>query len=138
MVGESKAIRDVKIGAYAGRQIALPRQGKGKKREWISSEESRAEVQRMRHASDALLTALANPRDDPLLTDRSGLPRRRKLLRVILDSQLKLSPKSRIVKRPTRTCSFFTGASLKSPKVRKLQEAGVELIRATALADKLI
>ncbi len=33
--------------------------------------------------------------DDPLLTDRSGLPRRRKLLRVILDSYLRIPPESR-------------------------------------------
>jgi len=67
-------------------QLALPEQRKGKKREWISSEESRAEVQRMRHAADALLTGIGTIlADDPLLTDRSGSPRRRKLLRVILD-----------------------------------------------------
>ena len=33
-------------------------------------------------------TALA---DDPLLTDRSGLPRARPLLRVVLDSTLRLA-----------------------------------------------
>src|SRR5208282_1826652 len=54
---------------------------------WITSEESRAEVHRMRHASDALLTGIGTiVADDPLLTDRSGLPRRRRLLRVILDT----------------------------------------------------
>ncbi|HTT32381.1 MAG TPA: bifunctional diaminohydroxyphosphoribosylaminopyrimidine deaminase/5-amino-6-(5-phosphoribosylamino)uracil reductase RibD, partial [Methylomirabilota bacterium] len=66
---------------------------------WITSEESRAEVHRMRHASDALLTGIGTIKvDDPYLTDRSGLPRRRPLLRVILDSRLTLSPNSRIVK----------------------------------------
>src|SRR4029077_14540053 len=114
-------------------QIALPRKGKGKNREWISSEQSRAEVQRMRHASDALLTGIGTIlADDPLLTDRSGLPRRRKLLRVILDRQLKLSPKSRIVKTANEDLLVFTWASLQSPKARKLEEARVELIRTTA------
>jgi len=114
-------------------QLALPRQGKGKKREWISSEESRAEVQRMRHASDALLTGVGTIlADDPLLTDRSGLPRRRKLLRVILDSQLKLSPKSRIVTTVEKDLLVFTAASLQSPKALKLQTAGVELVRLPA------
>src|SRR5262245_43938745 len=37
-------------------QLALSATSKSKTREWISSEESRAEVHRMRHASDALLT----------------------------------------------------------------------------------
>jgi diaminohydroxyphosphoribosylaminopyrimidine deaminase/5-amino-6-(5-phosphoribosylamino)uracil reductase len=35
--------------------------------------------------------------DDPLLTDRSGLERRRPLLRVILDSHLRLPLESRVV-----------------------------------------
>ena len=92
----------------------------------------------MRHASDALLTGIRTIlADDPLLTDRSGLPRRRKLLRAILDSQLKLSPKSRIVKTANKDLLVFTGASLKSPKARKLQEAGVELIRATARCGQI-
>src|SRR5438445_1513476 len=116
-------------------QLALPQsqkksgKGPGKRSNdpWITSEESRAEVHRMRHASDALLTGIGTIlADDPLLTDRSGLPRRRKLLRVILDSQLKLSPKSRIVKTANKDLLVFTGASLQSPKARKLQEAGVE------------
>jgi diaminohydroxyphosphoribosylaminopyrimidine deaminase/5-amino-6-(5-phosphoribosylamino)uracil reductase len=36
--------------------------------------------------------------DDPLLTDRTGRPRRRPLLRVVLDSRLRLSVDSRLVK----------------------------------------
>ncbi len=66
---------------------------------WISSPESRAEVQRMRHASDALLTGIGTVLvDDPLLTDRTGLPRRRKLLRVVMDSRLRLPLRSKLVR----------------------------------------
>src|SRR5580658_10185631 len=78
-------------------QLALPKTRGSKKREWITSEESRAQVHRMRHASDALLTGIGTIlADDPLLTDRSGLERRRRLLRVVLDSKLRLSPQARI------------------------------------------
>src|SRR5260370_3079868 len=74
-------------------QLALPKSKKN--RTWITSEESRAEVKRMRHASDAPLTGIGTIlADDPLLTDRSGLPRRKRLLRVILDAKLRLPPKS--------------------------------------------
>jgi diaminohydroxyphosphoribosylaminopyrimidine deaminase/5-amino-6-(5-phosphoribosylamino)uracil reductase len=53
---------------------------------WITSEESRAQVQRLRHRSDAVITGSGTIlADNPRLTDRSGLPRRRPLLRVILD-----------------------------------------------------
>src|SRR3981189_1841379 len=90
-------------------QLALPKQSKGKRREWITSEESRAEVQRLRHASDALLTGIGTIlADDPLLTDRSGLQRRRRLLRVVLDTRLHLSPKSRIVKTLDDDLLVFT------------------------------
>jgi len=117
-------------------QLALPRTHKksdknaGKWCGWISSEESRAEVHRMRHAADALLTGIGTVlADDPLLTDRSGLPRRKRLLRVVLDSKLRLSPKSRIVKTSDDDLLVFTHAPLASAKARKLQEAGIELVR---------
>jgi len=113
-------------------QLTLPpNQGKSRQREWISSEESRAEVQKLRHASDALLTGIGTIlADDPLLTDRSGLSRRRRLLRVILDARLRLSPRARIVKSADDDLLVFTGASLKSPKAKELQGAGVELANA--------
>jgi diaminohydroxyphosphoribosylaminopyrimidine deaminase / 5-amino-6-(5-phosphoribosylamino)uracil reductase len=112
-------------------QLVMPLVRGSKKRMWITSEESRAEVQRMRHASDALLTGIGTIlADDPLLTDRSGLRRRRKLLRVILDTKLRLSPTARTVKTVEDDLLVFTAASLKSAKARKLQDAGVTLIPA--------
>ena len=98
---------------------------------WITSEESRAEVQRMRHASDALLTGIGTIlADDPLLSDRSGLPRRKPLLRVVVDSTLRLPPKSRIVKTSDDDLLVFTCASLDSAKARQLQDAGAEVLRS--------
>jgi diaminohydroxyphosphoribosylaminopyrimidine deaminase / 5-amino-6-(5-phosphoribosylamino)uracil reductase len=119
-------------------QLALPGTRKGKKRAWISSEESRAEVQRMRHASDALLTGIGTIlADDPLLTDRTGIERRRRLLRVILDTKLRLPLKSRIVQTADDDLLVFTAASLTSSKARKLQNAGVELAQLKTRAGKI-
>lgn len=127
-------------------QLALPQgREKGLRRtvgrdghEWITSEESRAEVHRMRHASDALLTGIGTIlADNPLLTDRSGLQRRRRLLRVILDSKLRLPPKSRIVETADDDILIFTAASLKSAKARKLQNAGIEIVQVKAKAGRL-
>jgi diaminohydroxyphosphoribosylaminopyrimidine deaminase / 5-amino-6-(5-phosphoribosylamino)uracil reductase len=119
-------------------QLALSPSNKQKHREWITSEESRAEVHRMRHAADALLTGVGTIlADDPFLTDRSGLPRRRPLLRVILDSRLRLSLKSKIVASADEDLLVFTNASLKSPKARRLQNAGVELFRVPRWQGKL-
>jgi len=112
-------------------QLALPKSQQRKRRNWITSEESRAEVQRMRHASDAVLTGIGTIlADDPLLTDRSGLPRRKRLLRVILDTKLRLPSNSRIVQTADDDLLVFTAAPLDSPKARKLQKKGVELVRA--------
>jgi diaminohydroxyphosphoribosylaminopyrimidine deaminase / 5-amino-6-(5-phosphoribosylamino)uracil reductase len=54
--------------------------------QWITSEESRAAVQGLRHSVDAVITGSGTfLKDKPQLTDRTGLPRRRELLRVVLD-----------------------------------------------------
>ena len=91
----------------------------------------------MRHASDALLTGIGTIlADDPLLTDRSGLPRRRRLLRVILDTNLRLSPKSRVVGAAKSDLLVFTAASPKSPKCRVLQKAGVEVVHLNRSLSK--
>lgn len=66
---------------------------------WITSAEARAHVQELRHKMDAILVGVGTViADDPLLTDRTGFPRRRRLLRVVLDSRLRLPLESRLVK----------------------------------------
>jgi diaminohydroxyphosphoribosylaminopyrimidine deaminase/5-amino-6-(5-phosphoribosylamino)uracil reductase len=119
-------------------QLALPQAKKRGRSTWVTSEESRAEVHRMRHASDALLTGIGTIlADDPLLTDRSGLPRRRRLLRVILDTKLRLPLKSRIVQTADDDLLAFTAAPLNSTKARGLQKQGVELVRARATRGRI-
>jgi diaminohydroxyphosphoribosylaminopyrimidine deaminase / 5-amino-6-(5-phosphoribosylamino)uracil reductase len=66
--------------------------------EWITGDAARAHVQQLRHESDAIMVGVGTViADDPLLTDRTGQPRRRSLLRVILDSRLRLPLESRVV-----------------------------------------
>jgi len=65
---------------------------------WITGEAARAHVQLQRHQNDAIMVGIGTVlADDPLLTDRSGSPRRRRLLRVILDLRLRLPIESRLV-----------------------------------------
>jgi diaminohydroxyphosphoribosylaminopyrimidine deaminase / 5-amino-6-(5-phosphoribosylamino)uracil reductase len=119
-------------------QLALPQTKKRRRSTWVTSEESRAEVHRMRQASDALVTGIGTIlADDPLLTDRSGLPRRKRLLRVILDTKLRLSPKSRIVQTADDDLLIFTAAPLKSAKARRLQNVGVEIVAARTIRGRI-
>jgi diaminohydroxyphosphoribosylaminopyrimidine deaminase / 5-amino-6-(5-phosphoribosylamino)uracil reductase len=124
----------LKAGLTLDGQLAMPgpkrKSSRQKEQSWITSEESRAEVHRMRHASDALLTGSGTVlSDDPFLTDRSGLQRRRRLLRVVLDSNLRVPPNSRLVKTADDDLLVFTTAALNSAKARKLQNLGVEVVR---------
>ncbi|MGH9594814.1 MAG: bifunctional diaminohydroxyphosphoribosylaminopyrimidine deaminase/5-amino-6-(5-phosphoribosylamino)uracil reductase RibD, partial [Bryobacteraceae bacterium] len=101
----------------------------GKKRRWITSRISRAEVQRMRHQSDALLTGIGTVlADDPQLTDRTGRPRRKPLLRVVLDSRLQLPLKSSLARTAKNGLLVFTARPLGTPRARRLLRAGVELV----------
>jgi len=101
-----------------------------KKNRWISSPESRAEVQRMRHASDALITGIGTVlADDPLLTDRTGFPRRRKLLRVVMDSRLRLPLRSKLTRSADGDVVVFTREKVDSPKARALRRTGIEVVR---------
>jgi diaminohydroxyphosphoribosylaminopyrimidine deaminase/5-amino-6-(5-phosphoribosylamino)uracil reductase len=100
---------------------------------WITSEQSRYAVQHLRHEADAILTGIGTIlADDPRLTDRSGEPRRRPLLRAIVDSRLRTPLRSKIVKSAQHDVLVFTTQSLNSPKARALQRAGVEVVRVPA------
>lgn len=103
---------------------------------WITSEVARAHVQQLRHRHDALLvgagTILA---DNPLLTDRSGKKRRRPLLRVILDSRLRLPLESRIVQDATarrKEDVLVFCASADANKRAALEQRGVRVEQVSA------
>lgn len=103
---------------------------------WITSPESREEVQRLRHASDALLTGIGTVlADDPRMTDRTNLPRRRPLLRAIVDSKLRMPLRSTIVANAAKSpgsVMIFTTQSENSAKARQLAKRGVEIVRVRA------
>jgi diaminohydroxyphosphoribosylaminopyrimidine deaminase/5-amino-6-(5-phosphoribosylamino)uracil reductase len=97
---------------------------------WLTGPQSRAEVQRMRHAADAVLTGIGTVlADDPLLTDRSGLPRRRPLLRVVLDSRLRTPLDSQLVRSAQGDVLIFCGANAEPDHAAALESAGVAIER---------
>jgi diaminohydroxyphosphoribosylaminopyrimidine deaminase/5-amino-6-(5-phosphoribosylamino)uracil reductase len=98
---------------------------------WLTGTEARAEVQGMRHRSDAVLTGIGTVlADDPLLTDRSGLPRRRPLLRVVLDAHLRTPLTAKLLSTIGDSdvvifCAENTSASAENA----LRDRGADIVR---------
>lgn len=110
---------------------------------YLTGEKSRGAVQKMRHDVDAVITGINTVlEDDPMLTDRSGLPRRRPLLRVVLDSGLRIPLDSKLVRTAQEDLLIFCGVAptqrqqtLEALGVRVERVEGVEVPRG-ALAGR--
>ncbi len=94
---------------------------------WITSELARAAVQPLRWAADATMvgvdTVLA---DDPLMTDRSGLRRCRPLLRIVLDSALRMPLDCKLISTAHQDVVIFT-VSHDEARIRDLESRGVRV-----------
>lgn len=94
---------------------------------WITSDEARAHVQQLRHQHDAILVGVGTViADNPLLTDRTGLPRRRPLLRVIMDSHLRLPLQSRVAQTAAEDVLVFC-AFAEEKKKQGLLDHGIQV-----------
>ncbi len=95
----------------------------------ISGENGRRRVQELRHEHDAILiggnTAAV---DNPSLTDRSGKPRRRPLVRVVLDNRLALPLDSTLVDTAEETPAIVITNSRDKGKIADLTDRGVEVV----------
>lgn len=99
---------------------------------WITGAESRARVHQLRHEYDSILVGAGTARaDDPLLTDRSGLARRRPLTRVVVDARLELTPESQLAQtaKSAAPVVVFTSTDADETKVAALESLGVEVVR---------
>ena len=88
-----------------GKLAPLPASRYPNQPHWLTGPAARHQVQLLRHGSDAVLTGIGTVlADDPQLTDRSGilgsnnLPRRRRLLRVVLDTHLRIPLDSQLIR----------------------------------------
>ena len=111
---------DGRIAPPAGRHTA-------REPYWITSETARRAVQPLRWQADAAMTGVDTVvADDPMLTDRSGLRRRRPLLRVILDSALRMPLDSKMVNTVANDVVIFTVAKDEA-RIRQLTDRGVRV-----------
>ncbi|HUI78710.1 MAG TPA: bifunctional diaminohydroxyphosphoribosylaminopyrimidine deaminase/5-amino-6-(5-phosphoribosylamino)uracil reductase RibD [Bryobacteraceae bacterium] len=106
-------------------KISAPDDNRG----WITSERAREHVQQLRHDHDAILTGIGTVlADDCLLTDRTGLARCRPLLRIVMDSQLRLPLDSKMARTAAADVLVVT-TSASSPERRKILEGrGVQVV----------
>ena len=100
----------------------------GRTQEWITSEKARAHVQLLRHRSDAILTGIGTVlADDCRLTDRTGEERSRPLLRIVLDSQLRLPPESRLAASSNGDVLVATTSAASPERRKRLEAMGVRV-----------
>lgn len=102
---------------------------------WLTGPEARAEVHRMRAASDAVAvgigTALA---DDPLLTVRDAPAPRVAPLRIVFDNGARLPLSSRLVRSAREAPVCIVASRAPEPgRAAQLAAAGVEIIVAETL-----
>lgn len=96
----------------------------------LSGEAARSRVQELRHEHDAILVGATTAAvDDPALTDRSGKPRRRELVRVVLDNRLRLPVDSNLAKSAKETPTLVFTNNLDREKIVPLLDTGVEIVQ---------
>ena len=94
---------------------------------WVSGDDSRAIVHRIRGRMDAILVGRRTAdQDDPLLTARPPGPRR--ALRIVMDSQASLSAQSQLVKTAKESpVMIVTHPNAEEQKLRRLESFGCEV-----------
>jgi diaminohydroxyphosphoribosylaminopyrimidine deaminase/5-amino-6-(5-phosphoribosylamino)uracil reductase len=100
---------------------------------WITGAAARADAQHLRHTNDAILTGIGTVlADNPSLTDRTGLPRRRPLLRVALDSELRTPLDSELVATAANDLLLVCSNGAPAANEHELLAAGAQVHRVPA------
>jgi len=141
------------IEAFAGRitaglplvvaKVGMSLDGKigtaGKSDRWISSLEAREFGQELRLCADALLVGVGTViSDDPELTYRGKAPKTRPLLRVVLDSELRIPSAARVLQSSSQSPALVF-CRHNAPKKRRLdlERRGAEVLSVSSAGDGL-
>lgn len=105
---------------------------------WITGEVSRHAVQQLRYEYDAILVGIGTVlADDPELSFRLDRPRHRPLVRVVLDSHLRIPPTARLVRTARKWPLWIFTTEAPQEKARLLSEQGAEVIPVPARAGRV-
>jgi diaminohydroxyphosphoribosylaminopyrimidine deaminase / 5-amino-6-(5-phosphoribosylamino)uracil reductase len=106
-------------------KIAAPDDNRG----WITSEVARAHVQQLRHDTDSILTGIGTVlADDCLLNDRTGLPRSRPLLRLVLDSLLRIPLHSKMLESCRGDVIIVTTSAAPASRREAIEARGAKIL----------
>jgi diaminohydroxyphosphoribosylaminopyrimidine deaminase/5-amino-6-(5-phosphoribosylamino)uracil reductase len=106
--------------------------------QWVTGTAARADAQLLRHASDAILTGTGTVlADNPTLTDRTNLPRRRPLLRIILDSSLRTPIESNVVRTAENDVLILCTTQAPADRKSEFRARNVEVLRIPTISGHL-
>jgi diaminohydroxyphosphoribosylaminopyrimidine deaminase/5-amino-6-(5-phosphoribosylamino)uracil reductase len=124
-------------------KLAVSADGKaglrGRKPATITGEAARERVHLMRAMNDAVVTGIGTVlSDDPQLSCRLPGMERRSPVRVVLDSNLRLPPRSRLADSATQTLDWiFIDESAQPAREDELTKEGVEILRVPGVKGHL-
>lgn len=106
---------------------------------WITGEESRAEVHRMRAGSDAVAVGMRTLiSDNPRLSARTSPSPRRQPARIIFGRGKAMPPDSHILQTANEVPTYLVTYEEDEQTLQRLREAGVEVIEAADLRESLV
>ncbi|MBN1931076.1 MAG: bifunctional diaminohydroxyphosphoribosylaminopyrimidine deaminase/5-amino-6-(5-phosphoribosylamino)uracil reductase RibD [Desulfobacterales bacterium] len=116
----------IKCAATLDGQIAT-RTGDSK---WVSGEDSRRCVHRLRHAADAIMVGIDTVnRDNPSLTTRLEHMKRHDPTRIILDTHLSIAEDAKVLQLDSDSDTFiFTGDSISKDKKDRIEKTGAKVM----------
>ena len=104
--------------------------------QWITGEAARARAHEMRHQYDAIMVGGGTVRaDDPLLTDRSGKPRRRPLVRVVIEQYLRTSAESQLAQTTDAAPVIVFACDADTDALDALRSRNVEVVAQGSALD---
>ncbi len=105
---------------------------------WVSGEESRLQVHRFRDRVEAIMVGIGTVlNDDPLLNTRLPNGGGRDPLRVVVDSQLQISPECRMLTQESSATTLIATISTEDKKISALQSVGAEVVVFPADSDRV-
>ncbi|MGG7618094.1 bifunctional diaminohydroxyphosphoribosylaminopyrimidine deaminase/5-amino-6-(5-phosphoribosylamino)uracil reductase RibD [Bacillus coreaensis] len=97
---------------------------------WITSDEAREDVHRLRNENMAILVGVNTVlKDDPELTAR--IPNGRNPIRIIMDSQLKIPLESRVITDQKAETWIFTSQNYDQEKKKTIETMGINVFHTT-------